>query len=146
MTSRRLGRSNLEPENVSIEDGKLRLTLPANDLDGGQIESKGLHGSGFYAARIKVPDAPSSITGFFLYTPPDFESEIGIEIYNDSSRKVLFATYAGGEQTHTETMKLPFDPTEGFHDYAFAYDANSVTFFVDGEPIKELRAACQTSP
>jgi licheninase len=111
--------------------------LPADTLDGGQIESKNLYGPGFYAARIKVPDAPSSITGFFLYEPPDYASEIDIEIYNDSSGKVLFTTYAGGKRTHTETVGLPFDPTQDFHDYAFFYDRDSITFYVDGEPMKE---------
>ncbi len=135
-TTRDLGRGGLAPENVAIEDGQLRLTLPADTLNGGQIESKDLYGPGFYAARIKVPDAPSSITGFFLYAPPDLESEIDIEIYNDSSRKILFTTYAGGRQTHSDTMELPFDPTGDFHDYAFFYDRGSITFYVDGEPMK----------
>lgn len=135
-TSRELGRGGLVRENVTVEGGSLRVALPANRLDGGEIESRGLHGPGFYAARIKVPDAPSSITGFFLYAPPDLESEIDIEIFNDSSGRILFTTYAGSEQTHAEETKLPFDPTKGFHDYAFSYDRNSVTFYVDGKPMK----------
>ena len=100
-TSRDLGRGRMEPGNVAAQDGRLRITLPANDLDGGEVESRRLHGPGFYAARIKVPNTPSSITGFFLYEPPDFVSEIDIEIFNDPSGRVLFTTYAGGEQTHT---------------------------------------------
>ena len=138
-TPRDLGRGGLAPENTGIEDGLLRLALPANTLNGGEIESTDLYGPGFYAARIKVPDAPSSITGFFLYEPPDLESEIDIEIYNDPSGKILFTTYADGEQTHTETTNLPFDPTEDFHDYAFFYDEESVTFYVDGEPMQEFK-------
>jgi hypothetical protein len=136
-TTRNLGRGGLAPENVGLEDGHLRLALPADTLNGSEIESKDLYGPGFYAARIKVPDAPSSITGFFLYEPPDFESEIDIEIFNDPSGKILFTTYAGGEQTHTETKELPFDPTKDFHDYALFYDRDSITFYVDGEPIQE---------
>jgi endo-1,3-1,4-beta-glycanase ExoK len=137
-TTRELGRGGLAPENVGLEDGLLRLTLPAGTLNGSEIESKDLYGPGFYAARIKVPDTPSSITGFFLYEPPDLESEIDIEIYNDTSGKILFTTYADGEQTHAETVDLPFDPTEGFHDYAFFYDEESLTFYVDGEPVQEF--------
>ena len=133
---RTLGRGRLVPENVAAEGGRRRITLPANSLDGGEVESQGLHDSGFYAARIKVPDAPSSITGFFLYEPPDHASEIDIEICNDPSGRILFTTYAGGEQTHAEEVRLPFDPTKGFHDYAFSYDRNSVAFYVDGEPMK----------
>lgn len=137
-TTRDLGRGGLAPENTGIEDGLLRLALPTNTLNGGEIESTNLYGPGFYATRIKVPNAPSSITGFFLYEPPDLESEIDIEIYNDTSGKILFTTYSDGEQTHTETMDLPFDPTEGFHDYAFFYDESSITFYVDGAPVQEF--------
>jgi endo-1,3-1,4-beta-glycanase ExoK len=64
--------------------------------------------------------------------------EARLEVYNDSSDKSLFTTYANGEQTHTETMNLPFDPTEDFHDYAFFYDENSIRFYVDGEPMQEF--------
>lgn len=138
-TTRDLGRGGLAPENIGIENGQLRLALPEETLNGSEIESRDLYGPGFYAARIKVPDAPSSITGFFLYYPPDLASEIDIEIYNNPSGKVLFTTYAGGEQTHTRTMQLPFDPTEDFHDYAFFYGEDSITFYVDGEPMQEYK-------
>lgn len=145
-TTRDLGRGALAPQNVTVENGQLRLTLPANTLDGGEIESKDLYGPGFYAARIKVPNAPSSITGFFLYEAPDYASEIDIEIYNDSSGKILFTTYSGGEQTNTETLTLPFDPTEDFHDYAFFYNQDFITFYADGEPMKEYRVGLPDKP
>lgn len=110
------------------------------------MESKDLHGPGFYAARIKVPNAPSSITGFFLYEPPDLATEIDVEIFNDPTGKVLFTTYAGGEQTHTERARLPFEPTKGFHDYAFSYDRDSVTFYVDGEPMRRYEGGLPDRP
>jgi beta-glucanase (GH16 family) len=87
---------------------------------------------------MNLPGAPGSKTGFFLYKAPDFESELDLEIYNDSTRRIMFTTYAGGRQTHTTTVSLPFDPTAGFHDYRFdcLYDPGSgrasVTFYVDG--------------
>lgn len=92
--SQNLGRSYLDPNNVGTSNGNLAVKLPANSLNGGEIISDDLYGYGSYAARIKVPDAPSSITGFFLYKVPDYASEIDIEIYNDTSRKVMFSTYA----------------------------------------------------
>lgn len=139
-TDHKLGRGRVRPENVSMEDGKVRLTLPADGVDGAEIESEKLYGPGStYTARMKVPDAPSSITGFFLYEPPDLESEIDIEIFNEPSGKVLFTTYAGGKQTHTKEKKLPFDPTKGFHDYSFSYDKGSVVFYVDGEEMQRYK-------
>lgn len=140
---------NLEPENVSVEDGQLRRALPAKTLDGGEIEAKYSYGPA--TARLlrgahQGARRPSSITGFFRYEPPDFESEIDVEIYNDSSRRVLFTTYAGGEQAHTETTELLFDLIQDFHDYAFSYDEDSITFLVDGEPTKELEGGLPDKP
>ena len=133
-----LGRSRLDPANVSVGEGDLRLKLPARTTNGGEIRSNELYGQGSYTARMKLPHAPSSITGFFLYEPPDYASEIDIEIYNDSSRKMAFySTYADGSQTHTETLALPFDPTTGFHDYRFEYAPGSVRFYADDTLMKE---------
>lgn len=145
-TDRELGRGDIVSENVYVEDGQLRLALPADTLDGGELQSTELYGPGFYAARIKVPDVPSSITGFFLYQPPDYESEIDVEIFNDPSGKVMFTTYADGAQTNTETLELPFDPTEDFHDYAFFYGKGSVTFYVDGVPMTTYEGGLPDKP
>ncbi len=127
-----LGRSYLDPANVDVDGESLRIKLPARTLNGGEISTRDFHGYGSYSARMKLPNAPSSITGFFLYKAPDLESEIDIEVFNDSTRRVMFTTYSGGRQTHTETARLPFDPTTGFHEYRFDYSQNSVTFYADG--------------
>jgi beta-glucanase (GH16 family) len=128
-----LGRSYLDPANVSVDGQNLRITLPARSVEGGEILTNGLHGYGTYSARMKLPNAPSSVTGFFLYKAPDYESEIDIEVFNDSTRRIMFTAYAGGAQTHTVTRTLPFDPTTGFHEYSFVYAPDSVAFYVDGQ-------------
>ncbi len=127
-----LGRSYLNPANVDVDGQNLRIKLPARSLEGGEIYTKDLLGYGSYSARMRLPNAPSSITGFFLYKAPDYESEIDIEVFNDSTRRIMFTTYAGGRQTHTETARLPFDPTTGFHEYRFDYTQGAVTFYADG--------------
>lgn len=132
----RLGRSYLDPSNVDVSGGNLRIALPARTLEGGEILTNDLHSFGAYSASMKLPNAPSSITGFFLYKSPDYESEIDVEIYNDSTQRIMFTTYAGGTQTHTETMKLGFDSTAGFHEYRFVYALDSVSFYVDGRHMK----------
>jgi hypothetical protein len=133
VSDKRLGRGSLDPRNVSVDSGRLRLKLPAETLDGGEIESRGLHDYGTYRARIEVADAPSSITGFFLYREPDFESEIDVEILGGSDGHVLFTTYSGGEETHTVRKQLPFDPTAGFHEYRFDFHPDEAVFYADGE-------------
>lgn len=127
-----LGRSYLNPANVDVVDGNARLKIPARTLQGAELRSNELYYRGNYSTRMKLPHAPSSITGFFLYRPPDHEREIDIEIYNDSSRRIMFTTYSGGRQTHTVTKQLPFDPTADYHTYAFRYDEGLARFVVDG--------------
>ncbi|MGB3681612.1 MAG: family 16 glycosylhydrolase, partial [Rubrobacteraceae bacterium] len=111
---KKLGRSFLRPENVSIEDGRLGIKLSSDTLSGGEIKSRSLYQYGSYRARIKVADAPSSLTGFFLYKEPDLENELDIEIFNDPSGRVMFTTYSDGKETNNVEKKLPFDPTEDF--------------------------------
>lgn len=131
----RLGRSYLDPSNVRVVKGELRL--PANTTNGGELYSDELHGYGSYTTRAKVPSAPSSITGFFLYSPPDFESEVDIEIFNDRSRRIIFTSYKNDNKV-TETKRLPFHPTRGFHNYRFDYTPRAIKFYVDGRLMKRI--------
>lgn len=132
VSSKKIGRSRLEPENVSVEGGRLRLKIPGGTLDGGEIRSKDLYRYGTYRARIKVADAPSSLTGFFLYREPDLENELDVEVFNDPSGRILFTTYSNGEETNTVSKRLPFDPTAGFHEYRFDLYPDRAEFYVDG--------------
>lgn len=134
-TDKKLGRGLLKAENVAVEDGRLRIKLPAGKLEGGEIESVDSYGYGSYSASIKAARAPSSITGFFLYAPPDFHAEIDVEIFNDESGRILFTTYADGEQTNTVEKKLPFDATAAFHEYRIDLYPTRAEFSVDGRPL-----------
>src|SRR5690349_20114457 len=73
-----LGRSALTVDNVLARNGALQLQLPAGTTDGGEIRSTDTYATGVVRARMQVADAPSSITGFFLYAAPDYASEIDI--------------------------------------------------------------------
>ena len=146
------GRGHLNPTNVDANDGSLRIKIPAGTLDGGAIKSASLHR---YGARIKVPDAPASITGFFLYDAPDYEKEIDVEIYNDDSRRIVFSAYAphysaGGtlirEPTHSMTKILAFAPRAAFHDYAFVFYPNLLSFYADGRLMQSWSDGLPTSP
>jgi beta-glucanase (GH16 family) len=126
------GKGAVDAANVAVANGMLGVKLPAGRLDGGELRTTSLYRFGSFRARMKVADAPSSLTALFLYKAPDYQSELDIEIFNDTTRRVMFTTYSGGAQTNTLTKPLPFDPTAGFHDYAIEYDTSSVRFLVDG--------------
>lgn len=146
VSSKELGRGRLEPENVTVEDGSLRLKLPAGTLDGGEIESRELYQYGTYRARIRVANAPSSITGFFLYREPDLQNELDVEIFNDSSGRILFTSYSGGRETNTVEKELPFDPTAKFHEYRFDFYPEGAEFYVDGELLHRFDGGLPEDP
>jgi licheninase len=79
----------------------------------------------------------------FLYAPPDYQSEVDIEIVGDS---VLLSMYAGGGQTHTETRPLGFDPTAAFHDYEIELARKAVSFRVDGVVLRTWKHGVPTAP
>jgi beta-glucanase (GH16 family) len=126
------GLTDFDPDNVVVDNGFLRLKVPADTTDGAQIESVDYYGYGTYRARMRVADAPSSITGFYLYRSPDLYSEIDIEVYNDGTGNMDFVTYADGQRTHYVSKDFRFDPSADFHTYRFDYNPDSVQFYVDG--------------
>jgi beta-glucanase (GH16 family) len=131
----RLGRSRIDPANVRVEGGALLLTLPAGTLDGAELRTVDLLPGGVARARLRVADAPGSLTGFFLYAPPDYAHEIDIEIHGDPAGRVVLSTYDGGAMPHSVEVGLPFDPTADLHDYEIATGDGGVVFRVDGRPL-----------
>ena len=142
----RLGRSHINPANVVQRDSTFRLNLPARTVDGAELRSTLQYSSGVVRSRIRVADAPSSLTGFFLYAAPDYASEIDIEIMNDRTGTVLLTTYAGDRQTHTETRQLGFDPTAAAHTYEIAWGAGRVRFTIDGVTLRTWTSGVPTAP
>lgn len=135
ISEKKLGNTSLMKDNVFIEDEKLGIKLPPGELSGGEIQSVNNFAYGNYEARMKLPDAGSSITGFFMYAPPDFFYEIDIELLNDPSGTLWLTTYAEGAVSNATEYDLGFDPTKEFHDYGFEYAEGKVTFYVDDKPI-----------
>jgi endo-1,3-1,4-beta-glycanase ExoK len=136
-SSRPFGWGSVDPANIGVSAGMLGIRLPGGTLNGGEARSLSLTRYGSYRARMKVANAPSSLTAFFLYKKPDFAQELDIEIFNDPSGRVLLSTYSDGGQTTVE-KQLGFDPTAGFHDYAIEYDPGSVRFLVDGVELQRF--------
>jgi beta-glucanase (GH16 family) len=127
-----LGRTDFAPENVVVSNERLGLQIPALTTGGAEIESQEYYGYGTYKARIRTANAPSSITGFYLYRSPDFYAEIDIEVYNDGTGNIDFVTYANGQRTHHVTRDFRFNPSADFHTYRIDYLPGAVKFSIDG--------------
>lgn len=128
-----LGRGSVLAQNTMIRNGQAVLTASPASLSGAEIQSTDMYLHGTYQVRLKTPVSPSSLTGFFLYTEPDFHYEIDIEIINQPRGTIMFTTYAGGKRTNTKTILLGFDPAKAFHEYRFDYYPNKLSFYVDGQ-------------
>jgi hypothetical protein len=136
-TSHMLEGTKLQKHNVALCDGKMMIQLPKGVFEGGEIQSCSPMGFGSYEIRMKIPNVPSSITGFFLYKPPVLYNEIDIEIYNQSNGEYFLTTYSEGEKKNLFIDKLPFDPTAGFHNYRIDYFPNQIRFYADDVLLKE---------
>ncbi|MGB4659392.1 MAG: glycoside hydrolase family 16 protein, partial [Mobilitalea sp.] len=101
--------------------------------------TKDLQTYGIYEARMKLPDAPSSITGVFLYMAPDYYYEIDIEVVNDSKGTLYFTTYDNGEMRKHFAGTLGFDPTKEYHKYRMEYQEDLLSFYIDNVLIKEWK-------
>lgn len=137
-SDKKLGRTRLKSEHVSVLEGMLQIKMPAGKLESGEVSTIEKVGYGAFEIRMKLPMAPSSITGFFLYESPDFYYEIDIELYNDTTGKMLLTTYADGKVRNENSTKISFDPTKEFHDYRIEYYENKVEFYIDNQFVKGL--------
>lgn len=142
----RLGRTELSSSHVSIVKNKLTITHPAGTLEGGEIQTIDLQHYGSYEICMKLPLAPSSITGFFLYSPPDFYHEIDIELFNQVDSEIWLTSYLDGSVYHEDKMALDFDPTADFHKYRIDYYPHKVTFYIDGNPLKSWKDGFTQKP
>ncbi|XQY93036.1 glycoside hydrolase family 16 protein [Metabacillus sp. HB246100] len=141
-----LGKGPLLAENVSIQAGQVKIRVEPEAYQGGEVRTKKLLEHGAFETTIKVAHQPGSITGFFLYAPPDYYHEIDIEIYNDSSGTILFTAYKDGEEAEQIRQKLPFDPTENFHVYRFEMYRDGAAFYVEGELFQTFEEDYSTAP
>ncbi len=142
-----LGRGILHPDNVSIQDGQLRLCLPAGTCDGAELRSRERHLYGSYTARLQSCPAPGSITAFFLYQDvPGGNDEIDIEIVGGEPHRAIVAAWAAGRQTQAATVPLPWDPSEAPHDYTIDFHPGQLSLHADGALLARWTSGLPTEP
>lgn len=141
-----LGRSQIDPRNVAVSQGTLRLGLTGGKLDGAELRTQGAVPRGVYRARLMAANAPDSVTGFFLYSPPDLAHEVDIELYNRPEGRVRLTTYDAGKMTSTREVALPFDPTADDHEYAIALTSDGVEFYADSALLGSWSAGVPDAP
>ena len=129
----RLGRGRMRPEQVLVSGAGFRLRLLATSCDGAEVRTIEHYHFGEYSARLKTPDAPGSLSAFFLYADVSGgNDEIDIEIYNDGTRQATLTAWVEGKKTRKAVVPLPFDPAAEHHNYTIRWLAKELVMLADG--------------
>jgi len=129
----RLGRGRMRPEQVVASGEGFRLRLLATRCDGAEVHSIERYSFGEYSARLKTPDAPGSLSAFFLYADVSGgNDEIDIEINNDGTRQATLTAWVAGRKTRKTVVHLRFDPAAAHHDYTIRWLAKELVVLADG--------------
>lgn len=145
------------PENVSVHDGCLWLTLKKEDAGGmhytgGGVISKRRFKYGYYEARFKVPPTKGWHTSFWLMAsdgsggtnPRDSVEELDI-CENDSVKlRGYSATTHRWLPSHrvvtSKWIKTP-DLAAHFHVWGCEFTPEKITYYFDGKPVETSATA-----
>lgn len=142
--------------NVNFSDGSMKLKI---DLDGNgagaipysgaEFRSKGFYGFGMYEVVMKPIKNDGVVSSFFTYTGPSDNNpwdEIDIEFLGKDTTKVQFNYYTNGRGNHEHIYDLGFDASEDFHTYGFDWQADKITWYVDGEAVYSAEDNIPSTP
>ncbi len=101
----------------------------------GELQSKNKYGYGRYEARMKPAKLNGAMSGSIFTYNDKPQDEIDIEFIGKDPTIFQSNYFTGGVGQHGSDIQLGFDATESFHDYAFEWRPNSITWFVDGKPV-----------
>ena len=123
-------------ENAKVENGYLSLVLDKgeNGYRGAEFRTGAKYGYGFYSVKMKPVKESGVITSFFIYFGWPWD-EIDIEFLGNDTTKIQFNYFTDGEGNHEYVYDLGFDASEDFHEYAFEWKEDSITWYVDGKAV-----------
>ena len=130
--------------NCTFKDGNMQLIID-KDIQGGKVpysggeyRSKDFYGYGLYEVSMKAIKNDGVVSSFFTYTGPSDNNpwdEIDVEILGKDTTKVQFNYFTDSKGEHEHLHDLGFDASEGFHTYGFDWQADKITWYVDGQEV-----------
>jgi endo-1,3-1,4-beta-glycanase ExoK len=101
----------------------------------GEYQSKKKYGFGRYEVRMKPAKLSGTMSGSLFTYNADPQDEIDIEFLGKDTTILQTNYFSSGVGQHGHDVELGFDATADFHDYAFEWRPDSITWFVDGKPV-----------
>ena len=127
--------------NTSLDGGKLSLTIDQDKggkgmYSGAEYRTNNFYGYGYYECSMQAIKNDGVVSSFFTYTGPSDNNpwdEIDIEILGKDTTKVQLNYYTDGVGNHEYMYDLGFDASEAYHTYGFDWQADHITWYVDGK-------------
>lgn len=145
--------------NVHYENGIMRLGITEekanawlNDVEvefnytAGEARTENYYHYGDYEVSMKPSANGGTASTFFVCTGPydlkdgvpNAHDEIDIEFLGKDTTHVQFNFFVNGVGGNEYMYDLGFDAAEEFHTYGFRWLPDSITWFVDGEPVYKV--------
>lgn len=140
---------------VDLADGILSLSFLPGDKSSppghlcGEIQTNAVFHHGTYEARIRTDQASGLNAAFFTYIGPVHKAphdEIDVEILTRDTGRVSLNTFVSGKEQNGTTV--PVDPAtdQAFHTYAFTWEPDSITWFIDGKEVHRATTNLPVTP
>jgi beta-glucanase (GH16 family) len=148
--------------NVTVKDGKLRLTARAEDVEDAPdgyhsfttaaVKSKALVRYGYFEIKCRPMDSIASSAFWFYYNTPQEWTEIDVfeiggaapeheHVYHMNAHVFHSPTYQGTVKKHLSfpgKWPAPYRLADEEHVYALQWDENMLRWYVDGHVVREL--------
>ncbi|KAM0936287.1 putative xyloglucan:xyloglucosyl transferase [Dioscorea sansibarensis] len=130
-----------------LSDGNT-VHISLDERTGAGFASQDLFLHGFFSASIKLPShyAAGVVVAFYLSNGDVFEKthdELDFEFLGNvrgREWRVQTNVYGNGSTAigREERYSLWFDPTQDFHNYSILWTSDTITFYIDKVPIREV--------
>ena len=125
-----------------------RLTLAANTYSdaqkpymSGEMRYLGWYRYGYFASRFRASRGAGLVAAFFTFADPisaDGQNEIDMELTGNAMNQIELTYHVNGHH-HRDIVRLGFDASTGFHTYAFNWQPDSISWYIDNRVVHVSR-------
>lgn len=131
---------------MSVEEGTNYSRGREYKYVGAECRMRARFSYGFYSVSMKAAKCSGVVSSFFTYTNNGAWDEIDIEFLGKDTTGVQFNYYTNGVGGHEFWYELGFDGADDFHEYAFEWRSDSITWYVDGKAVYRATDNIPTLP